>query len=294
MLHYPKHPETPVLLYLHGGPGFAESTFAYLLNQEWGDLFTQVHWDQRGAGKTLGRNKGGSNPKSISQMLDDLHEVIAYLKRVYQTEKIVLLGHSWGSVLGSFYVLQHPETVSAYIGCGQVVNMMENERMGYRLAIEIAIKNGYKKQIQQLKQIAGYPPEEFDVLMKQLTLVRKVQESDAKDAGAGSLVKMMKKSPVFRWHDLVNLMRSSKANRCLLRELFSVDLNALDKHYKVPVYYILGEEDTTVPTALSIAYYETIHADYKGMTIIPGAGHNPMLEQPEEFVKALRNVHNRL
>ena len=57
LLHYPKTSDAPVLLYLHGGPGSFESLFAYELDKAWGDLFTHVHWDQRGAGKTLRRNK---------------------------------------------------------------------------------------------------------------------------------------------------------------------------------------------------------------------------------------------
>src|SRR5579872_6609572 len=45
----------PVILYLHGGPGEAQSPF---LKQflPWQRDFTVVNWDQRGAGKTFGRN----------------------------------------------------------------------------------------------------------------------------------------------------------------------------------------------------------------------------------------------
>ena len=68
LLHYPKTPDTPVLLYLHGGPGSVESLFAYELDEAWGDLFTHVHWDQRGAGKTLRRNKKLGMPETVEQM----------------------------------------------------------------------------------------------------------------------------------------------------------------------------------------------------------------------------------
>lgn len=57
LLRYLKTSDAPVLLYLHGGPGSFESLFAYELDNARGDLFTHVHWDQRGAGKTLRRNK---------------------------------------------------------------------------------------------------------------------------------------------------------------------------------------------------------------------------------------------
>ena len=66
LLHYPKTSDTPVLLYLHGGPGGFESLFAYELDKAWGDLFTHVHWDQRGAGKTLRRNKKTGMPENVT------------------------------------------------------------------------------------------------------------------------------------------------------------------------------------------------------------------------------------
>lgn len=56
LLHYPAKSDAPVMLFLHGGPGSAESPLGYLFRKWWGDLFTVVHWDQRGSGKTLGRN----------------------------------------------------------------------------------------------------------------------------------------------------------------------------------------------------------------------------------------------
>lgn len=58
LLHYPcKDKNLPVLLFLHGGPGMAESVFAHAFQPEMTDLYTVVHWDQRGADKTLSKNK---------------------------------------------------------------------------------------------------------------------------------------------------------------------------------------------------------------------------------------------
>ena len=45
--------KNPVLLILHGGPGSAESIFSYTFQEKWENIFTVVHWDQRGSGKTL-------------------------------------------------------------------------------------------------------------------------------------------------------------------------------------------------------------------------------------------------
>ena len=49
--------QAPVLLFLHGGPGMSEAAFAYAFQPGWQPLYTVVHWDQPGAGKTLTKNK---------------------------------------------------------------------------------------------------------------------------------------------------------------------------------------------------------------------------------------------
>ena len=298
LLHYPKAPSTPVLLYLHGGPGSIESLFAYELDRVWGDLFTQVHWDQRGAGKTLQRNKRIGIPQTMDQMLNDLHGIIAHLQQKYQIDQVVLLGHSWGSVLGSLYVLKHPENILSYIGVGQVISMMENERTAYQEVLEMARKTGNQKHIQALEQLGEYPPSDPELLLKKLPKIRKIQEAYDNGPGSGfstgKLLKILWRSPSFQWGDLVSSMRVMKVNHLLYLKLLSFDLADYLPHYQVPVHYILGETDPIAPTSLGKAYYETIEAPHKTMAVIPEAGHNPMYERPDEFAAALRAVREML
>ena len=285
LLHYPKAPGTPVLLYLHGGPGSVESLFAYQLDSAWGEMFTHVHWDQRGAGKTLRRNGRRDRPESMAQMLADLHGVIGHLRRKYQTERVVLLGHSWGSVLGSLYVLRHPETVLAYIGVGQVVGMMENERTAYRETLEMARRAGNEAHVRALEQMGDYPPNDPERLLKLLPRMRRIQaaydDGPASGIGLGELLNSMRRSPIFRWSDLLSFTQIMKVNRPLHLQMLSFR-------------YRLGEADPIAPTSLSRAYFETIEAPVKGFTVIPGAGHNPAHERPGEFAAALRTIRETL
>lgn len=294
LLHYPKDPGTPVLLYLHGGPGNFESLFAYQLDKAWGAMFTHVHWDQRGAGKTLRRNKKIGLPKSVEQMLDDLHGVIGYLQQKYRTDKVVLLGHSWGSLLGSVYIQRHPENILAYIGVGQVIDMMENERTAHRETWELAKKAGNQKHIQALEKMGDYPPDDPELLLKLLPKMRKIQEAyddgPASGTGLGELIKTARRSPSFQWGDFISFLRMMQVNRPLYSQLLSFNLYHESPRYQVPVHYILGAADTITPTSLGKAYYDTIEAPHKTLTIIPGAGHQPMYERPDECAAALRTV----
>lgn len=297
LLHYPKKPGTPVLLYLHGGPSSVESLFAYELDETWGDLFTHVHWDQRGAGKTLRRNKKAW-PESVDQMLDDLHGIIGYLQRKYQTEKIVLLGHSWGSLLGTLYVRRHPENVLAYIGVGQVVSMMKNERTAFQELLETARKAGKQKHIQALEQMGDYPPSDPERILKLLPKMRKIQQcydnGPVSGTSLGELIKVLRRSPSFQWGDLACMMQIMKVNHPLHLEMVSFDLDDFPPRYEVPIHYIIGAADNITPASLSKAYFETIEAPRKSIAMIPEAGHNTVYEKPREFAAALRAVRETL
>ena len=298
LLHYPKTSDTPVLLYLHGGPGSFESLFAYELDRCWGDMFTHVHWDQRGAGKTLRRNKKKGMPESVEQMLDDLHGIVKHLQTKYQVGKITILGHSWGSLLGSLYALRHPEHVQSYIGVGQVVSMMENERIAYQETMEMVRKAGNQKHIQIMGQLGDYPPSDPEMLMKQLPKLRKIQEAygngTVSGPGMADLVKTIWRSPSFQWGDFISFIRIMQVNRPLHLQMLMYDLDNLPSCYEVPIHYILGEADTITPSSLGKAYYERIDAPCKTRTLIPGAGHNPMYERPDEYTAALRAVRDTL
>lgn len=296
LLHYPKADGTPVLLFLHGGPGNVESLFAYALDEALGDMFTHVHWDQRGAGKTLRRNKNSDFPENAKQMLDDLHGIIKYIQCKYQTQKIVLVGHSWGTLLGSLYALKHPENVLVYVGVSQAVNMMENERVAFQVTLKKAKKAGNQKHIQAMRKLGNYPPSDPELMLTQLVKLRKIQEvyESGPKSSMGKMLKTMRRSPIFQWGDLASFMRSMKVNRLLVLKLLTFNIKKFSSHYEVPVHYIMGDMDTVTPMTLAKAYYETIVAPRKTFTIMPETGHLPMRERPEEFAAALRAVRESL
>ena len=111
----------PVLLSLHGGARWAQMAFAHHLDGELEKHFVIVHWDQRGAGKSNHRGFDEETMR-LERYLQDARELIEYLRRRLGQDRIILLGHSWGTRLGMELVKAHPEYFDAYIGVSQVVN----------------------------------------------------------------------------------------------------------------------------------------------------------------------------
>ena len=82
--------ENPVLLILHGGPGasYVPLTSIFL---PWEKYFTLVQWDQRGTGRTYGRNGArGSGSLTLDRMVDDGIEVAAYVRERLKKPRILL------------------------------------------------------------------------------------------------------------------------------------------------------------------------------------------------------------
>src|SRR6185436_3823024 len=102
-----------------------------------------------------GRDQGAG--LTIPRMVDDTIEVSDYVRKRLGKRKVVLLGWSWGSLLGIEAVHKRPELYSAYIGTGQLVSGKENEAVGYAELLKRARARGDAATVAKLREI-GRPP----------------------------------------------------------------------------------------------------------------------------------------
>lgn len=293
LFHSGTNADNPVMLFLHGGPGFAESTLSYLFQEEWEQIYTVVHWDQRGAGKTLTKNRRQS--ATVELLLQDLFEIIKYLKKRYKKRKIVLMAHSWGTILGSLFIQRYPEDIAYYIVTGQVINMFENERVGYEKVKELAVENNDKRSLKMLDSLGEYPGSfhgmEFKNRSEKLRSIQGKYHLAA--AGNFSVIRYLLKSPIFKLSDILALMKMDRVNKETIEYWSRFDLNLEPKEYRVPVYYILGENDWQTLYILAEKYFAGISAPRRRNYLLKNAGHMAMLDQPVLFFKALLDIYRR-
>ena len=97
----------PILLWLHGGPGSAQMPIHSVTAALERD-FVVAHWDQRGAGKS---NPRGFDPATMTleRFLSDAREVTALLRAWVGDQPLIVLGHSWGTMLGARLVARWPK-----------------------------------------------------------------------------------------------------------------------------------------------------------------------------------------
>jgi pimeloyl-ACP methyl ester carboxylesterase len=146
----------PVLLRLHGGPGAAEMPLVRRYNGDLEEHFVVVAWDQRGAGKS---NRRGFDEATmtVDQFLRDAHELTQHLKKRFGQERIYLLGHSWGTQLGSRLAARHPEDYWAYVGVSQLVAHERSTKIAHVWLADRLRAQGRSRDLVRLEAL-GPPP----------------------------------------------------------------------------------------------------------------------------------------
>lgn len=291
LLHYKTKKEAPVLLFIHGGPGQSEAMMAYIVEEYAGRNYNIIYYDQRGAGKTYLKNKKARPDTEV--LKEDLLGIVLYVKEKYKKEKIGILGHSWGSVLGSMFTLEHPEHALCYIGCGQVVNLIENERVGYSKLKDAIEQSGNKRDKRKLEQIGEYPiVGTFDLkTYRKMGQIRNLQAKYHLAATVDkSMIKMFRKSPIMGIADILPFLTGIIVNMQVMKELMSYDLRSKGTDYRVPVYYVLGENDQQTPVELSIKYFNEVSAPDKKLYLIKNAGHLAMIDNMDDYRAAICEI----
>src|SRR5262249_51830466 len=165
----------PVLLYIHGGPGYVSIPMSWWFGRGLEEYFTVVQWDQRAAGKTYLLTDPAKIASTLTteRMIGDVEEMAGWARREFGKDKIFVLGHSYGSFLGLQVAQRHPGWFYAYIGVCQSINGPENERRGWHFAIDAARRAGNAEAIRQLEAIAPYAAPGHVVPIKDLYIQRK-------------------------------------------------------------------------------------------------------------------------
>lgn len=284
-LCFPNSADT-IILFLHGGPGQSEAFFAYKTVFP-SNHFMYVYYDQRGTGKTQLRNKTPKENISLNILLEDLDATVDYLHAKHPEKKIVILGHSWGSILGLEYIKQHSQKVTAYIGMGQVVNLMKGERIAYEHSLSFLTKR-------ELKKISPDYPYAADKneFLKQCLRFRKLQNKyrlGGYGHGNAAMLNLCRKSPVFNLGDILSYINAFSVNRNLFDTLMAYDTEAYSE-FDIPVYFICGRNDWQVPSVLAEEYYNLIHSPRKEIFWVENAGHLTDIDNPAVYNSILNEI----
>ncbi|MGC8771720.1 MAG: alpha/beta fold hydrolase [Brevinematia bacterium] len=274
--------KNPIILFLHGGPGTAQISFSRKSQKRLEDSFLVINWDQRGAGRSYSRSLRKSDMK-IELFIEDAEELIEYLLKRFGQEKVYLVGHSWGTIIGAYVTAKRPDLIQAYIAIGQIVDMERGELISYQFTLDEARRLNNKKAIQQLEKIGPPPYANLSDAGVQRDWLSKFHGAVYEGNLLGTILKNISIRDL-RPLDIIRFVAGAMLSLSTLEdEQNKVKLLQDVPEMKVPVYFCCGRRDYNVPFELVIEYAERLKAPQKRIIWFDHSAHLPNFEEPELF-----------
>jgi pimeloyl-ACP methyl ester carboxylesterase len=275
-----------VLLFLHGGPGDVTSCWAFRLFVPWEEHFTVVQWDQRGAGRTLKKSGSAVAPTlTVDRMAQDGIELAEYLRKHLGKQKIIVVAHSFGSIVGLQMVRTRPDLFYAYVGTGQVADETKNYSAAYAALLKNARAVKNQRAIDELTKIGPPPYPAGDGYRVQWKWANFFEGADAFIASTLGLALVAPGCSVEDINDSVTGQSFSAEQ--LVPQTKSKGPKELGLKFAIPMFFFQGAEDFTSPTALARDYEKAIQSPHKEFVAIQGAGHFAVFMHSDQFLEEL-------
>ena len=282
----------PVLLVVHGGPGSPYSLFTPLL-RDWERDFTVVHWDRRGCGRTLRRNRKPTAAElTFDRMVADGIEVGEHLCREFGRRQIMLMAGSMGTIVGLPMIRRRPDLFSAYIGTDFYVNMVDNDRRGLRDTLERLRTAGNRRGVAALEKIDDDPSK---WTVKQW--VTRMQWSMATDPVSPNVVTkliiplLLRRNRDYSLIDSWYWLKGFGAVRdAMFDQFMRFDARAIGTRFEVPFYLFQGAQDVVTLTEPAVEYFNEIEAPAKKLVLFDRASHFCSFTRPAAFLAALKQI----
>jgi proline iminopeptidase len=276
----------PVLLLLHGGPGDVQSPLVSTYAPYEKD-FVLVQWDQRGAGRTFAKN--GAAGVTREKLIADGIDLATQLHTRFPRARLILFGHSWGSIIATAMAQQRPELFAAYVGTGQVSSWADTVQFQFDFLERRYKEKGDTAALAALEAIGKPDPKNVDQYFGFSRPIR--QNMNASDTAWLTGLRNAYSASGETEAALEAIGDGMNASApALIGASVATDLPATAISFKIPYYVIQGRHDLFSPTPLVEAYFNKISAPKKRLIIIEDAGHFALSTHQAEVIAALKAV----
>jgi pimeloyl-ACP methyl ester carboxylesterase len=227
----------------------------------------------------------------IDDYVKDAIELAIYLTHKYHKKKLILIGHSWGTIIGMKAALKRPDLFYAYVGIGQVINTRENERLSVEYAIAQALKFRNDTALAALKSISPYPGNQ-PITRERIITARKWAQyygglsafrHESRYYFNGALL-----SPEYSRQDIKAIDQGNLFTLWrVLPEFLQVNFNPI-KQFPIPVFMFMGRQDYTTPSAPVEAWLKAVRAPLKKGIWFENSAHLIPFEEPGKLLITLR------
>ncbi|MED4531267.1 alpha/beta hydrolase [Metabacillus fastidiosus] len=280
--------DNPVIIFVHGGPGNPEIPYAVKYQDLLEADFTVVNYDQRASGKSYHFFEDYSN-LSPDLLVEDLLAMTDYISERLGKEKVILIGHSFGTYIATQAAYKAPEKYEAYVGIGQVSNIIESEIDSLNYCIKQAQNAGNTEDVLYLEGLTE-KIKSGDALTPRNYVMKYGGGSRLIDNPDGDTIGILFSSE----YNLLDVIRYNYgvtySQSILIKDIFEEPLPAVVTKLELPFYFIMGKYDYMTSSNAAKKYFDMIEADKKEFVSFEKSAHYPQFEEKERFHEWMSNT----
>lgn len=284
--------DNPVVLFVHGGPCCSEIPYIKKYQDWLEEDFTIVHYDQRGSGKSYEFREDYSDITAIDHV-DDLIALTKYIEEYLQKDKVILIGHSYGTYIATMAANKNPELYQAYVGIGQMSDTIESEMDSLQQCIKAAKVSGNIDDSTYLKGL-----ENLILQGKSITPRNYVRKYGFAARHIDENADYLKGFLLGSEYNLLDAARfyiaSIQYQDALVLEALQNPISDLVTEIKIPVYFIMGKYDgMTSPKAAESYLNRLVKDSIYEFILFEDSAHYPQLEEKEKFYHWMCNTFGK-
>ncbi|MEO8190824.1 MAG: alpha/beta hydrolase [Acidobacteriota bacterium] len=290
-------PEKPLLLFVHGGPGSAMTPWLGRFAPNLSARFTVVSWDQRGAGKSW-RAIEPRDDMTVERLVEDTIELGRLLGPRSDAGRVLLVGHSFGSMLTVLAASHDPAPFEALLAVAPVISSPENDRRSWERTLETARARGVERAVSDLADAGPPPYDPRHLFERSFVLLAWAERFAADKTGpspfrSSSLVALAE-SQEYEAADRANYWHAYQTSYEILQpQLAAIDLRDRVTRLDLPVTLALGRHDGNTIPELAEKWLDSLDAPRKDLVWFERSGHAPLFEEPEKFEGLLWRIAGR-
>jgi proline iminopeptidase len=290
------NPEKPVLLYLSGGPGQSDLALSRVLSEPWVRDFVFVDLDQRGNGTSYPAIDPLTS-MTLDRAVSDVIELTEVLRARFDEPRIFLMGESWGTILGVLAVQRRPDLYHAWLGSGQMVSVLESDRLIYEDLQAYAARTGDGDLAAKLDEIGAPPYRDIPwansnllAWYEYLYLPYDPSPGYRERHAASGLDPFGMLGSEYSFIDKTNVLRGLVDTFTVMYpQLYDLDLRTSARTLEVPVWILDGAAELEGRRSLALEWFEALEAPEKHLVTFDGAAHSVAFEQADAVRELLVN-----
>jgi proline iminopeptidase len=258
-------PGTPVIL-LHGGPGYNSYYLKPL--EALGDDRPVIRYDQLGGGRSgpVTDTTEMTIPHFVAE-LDSLRSALGY-------DRVHILGHSWGTILGFEYYRAHPDHVASLTMASAALDIPTWERNARRLVRTLSDSAQRAITVREAEH-------RFDAADYQAALEEFYGKYVWRHPVPADLDSTVKTANMQIYHFM-----QGPSEFTITGTLKRYDVTPLLRTIRIPTLYTVGEFDEADPA--TIRHFASLTPGAT-VEVIPGSAHITTWDNPEVMIRVVRD-----